>query len=75
MVLKREASYLDNTMTVPPPTNRELLAWFDDERAVCSYCGEKTSVSFTGVRASFCLNCSAVSIDSVRIDLDHRITA
>ena len=56
------------------PSNRDLLAWFsEDERGVCSSCGERASVSLPRVAAHFCFACGAVSIAGFRIDLQREI--
>jgi hypothetical protein len=57
-----------------PLSNVDLLAWFtEDERDVCSSCGEKACVSVTEAFASFCLACGAVVVDGRRIDVERRI--
>ena len=51
-------------------TNVDMLAWFSDsERDECRSCGERTSVSVEGARASFCLACGSISIDGELLDL------
>ncbi len=51
-------------------TNRDLLDWFsEDEREICSDCGEKACVSLPGTTAAFCLACNAVKVDGKKIDL------
>ena len=53
-----------------PRTNIDFLDWFDeDEREVCSDCGEKACVSFPGLPAAFCLACNTVKIDGRKIEL------
>jgi NMD protein affecting ribosome stability and mRNA decay len=62
-------------MTVAPPTNLDLLAWFpEDERDVCQACDERTMVSVPDAEASFCLHCHAVLINGTRVDVDRRLT-
>jgi hypothetical protein len=59
-----------------PPSNLDLLAWFDeDERSLCAHCGEHTSVGLPDVATSFCLGCGAVSIGGERLDVDGRIAS
>jgi hypothetical protein len=56
------------------PSNIDLLAWFDeDEREVCSGCGDRASVSFPESIASFCLGCGAITVDGIRVDREGRI--
>jgi hypothetical protein len=56
------------------PSNRDLLDWFsDEERNVCSSCGERGCVSLPRVAAHFCLACGAVTIAGYRIDVSHEI--
>jgi hypothetical protein len=51
-----------------------MIGWFsDDERDVCSACGESAAVSLPSALAVFCLACGAVTIDGERIDVDRRI--
>ena len=51
-------------------TNVDLLEWFsEDERDVCSECGEKACVTFPGLDAAFCLACNAVKVDGKTIAL------
>jgi hypothetical protein len=53
-----------------PNRNVDLLEWFsDEEREVCSDCGEKACVSFPGLQAAFCLACNAVKVDGKKIEL------
>jgi len=55
--------------------NVDFLAWFsEDERQLCESCGERSAVNVPDARASFCLRCSAVTIDGVRLDVDGLIT-
>ena len=57
-------------MAEAPFTNVDLLAWFsEEEREVCSDCGEKACVSFPGLKAAFCLACNAVKVDGEKIAL------
>jgi hypothetical protein len=50
-------------------TNRDFLPWFgEDERVECSACGERACVSLPEAKASFCLACSAITVDGRRID-------
>jgi hypothetical protein len=61
-------------VSAQPLTNRDLLAWFsEEERAECSGCGERTSVSLPDVFAQFCLGCGAVTVAGERLDVDGRI--
>jgi hypothetical protein len=54
--------------------NVDFLAWFsEDERQVCEGCGERSVVGVPEAVASFCLNCGAVTIDGVRVDIDGRL--
>jgi hypothetical protein len=63
-------SYPGAPMAATGITNRDLLAWFsDDEREVCSDCGERACVTFPGLRAAFCLACNAVKVDGKKIAL------
>ena len=56
------------------PSNRDLLDWFsEDERGVCSSCGERACVSLPQVAAHFCFACGAVSIAGIRIDVNRQI--
>ncbi len=56
------------------PRNVDFLAWFsEDERQVCEGCGERSVVGVPEAVASFCLNCGAVTIDGVRVDIDGRL--
>lgn len=56
------------------PSNRDLLDWFsEDERGVCSSCGERACVSLPRVSAHFCLACGAVTIAGMRIDMNREI--
>jgi hypothetical protein len=56
------------------PTNLDLLSWFsEDERDVCSACGEKASVGLPGALARFCFACGAVWVDDRRLDADGKI--
>lgn len=58
----------------PLPPNVDMLAWFDEhERRLCGSCGERACVSVADAFASFCLNCGAISIGGVRIDVDGRL--
>jgi hypothetical protein len=63
-------------MSQPPASrNVDFLAWFsEEERQVCESCGERSAVNVPDALASFCLRCSAVTIDGVRLDLDGLIT-
>ena len=57
-------------MPAEPLTNVDLLEWFsEDERELCSDCGEKACVSFPGLHAAFCLACNAVKVAGERIPL------
>jgi hypothetical protein len=52
-------------------TNIDFLDWFtEEEREVCSDCGEKACVSFPGLPAAFCLACNAVKVDGTKIQLN-----
>jgi len=54
-----------------PPNNVDLLEWFsEDERELCSDCGERACVGFPGLEAAFCLACNAVRIDGETITLN-----
>lgn len=51
-------------------TNLDLLAWFsEDEREVCSDCGERACVSFPEANVAFCLGCGTVKVDGRRIEV------
>ena len=51
-------------------TNVDLLEWFgEDERNVCSTCGERSCVSLPEVAAHFCLSCGAIHIAGLRVDV------
>ena len=61
-------------MALRPPSNTDMLAWFrDEERHVCDACNQKACVSLPGALASFCLACSAVTLDGVRVDVERRL--
>jgi hypothetical protein len=61
-------------MGVERITNLDLLEWFDeDERNVCSTCGERACVSLPDVAAHFCLNCGAIHIAGMRVDIGRHI--
>ena len=69
-----DRSYPGPSMATTGITSRDLLAWFDDEeRQVCSDCGEKACVSFPGLSAAFCLACNAVKVDGRKISLDEKV--
>ena len=53
---------------------RDLLESFsEDERGVCSACGERACVSLPQVPAHFCFVCDAVTIAGIRIDVNREI--
>jgi hypothetical protein len=55
-------------------SNRDLLEWFaEDERGVCSSCGERACVRLPQVAAHFCLACDAVTIAGIRMDVNREI--
>jgi hypothetical protein len=61
-------------VTKEGPSNRDMLHWFsEDERHPCDACGRRAVVSLPDALAAFCLNCGAVTIDGVRIDVDRSI--
>jgi hypothetical protein len=61
-------------MSLRSASNTDMLGWFgDDERHVCDACQESACVSLHGALASFCLSCSAVTLDGRRLDVDRRI--
>jgi hypothetical protein len=61
--------YLGSTMA-EVPSNCDLLDWFsEDERKVCSSCGERACVSLPRVSAHFCLACGAATIAGTRLDV------
>jgi hypothetical protein len=66
---------VDGLMSEPSAArNVDFLAWFnEDERQVCEACGERSVVGVPEAVASFCLNCGAVTIDGVRVDIDGRL--
>jgi hypothetical protein len=50
--------------------NVDLLEWFsEDERNVCSSCGEKACVVLPDAPAHFCLACGAITVSGMRIDV------
>jgi hypothetical protein len=66
-------AYFGSTMG-EVPSNRDLLDWFsEDERGVCSSCGERACVSLPRVAAQFCFACGAVTIAGFRIDVNREI--
>jgi predicted RNA-binding Zn-ribbon protein involved in translation (DUF1610 family) len=55
-------------------SNRDMLDWFsEDERNVCTSCGNRARVSLPRVAAHFCLACGAVTIAGFRLDVNHEI--
>jgi hypothetical protein len=61
-------------MRLRPTSNLDMLAWFrEEERDVCVACGENACVSLPNAIASFCLACTAITLDGVRIDVDGRL--
>jgi ArsR family metal-binding transcriptional regulator len=51
-------------------SNLDLLEWFDEEeRSVCSECGERACVTFAEAKASFCMGCGVVKVDGRAIRL------
>jgi hypothetical protein len=58
----------------PPFRNVDFLAWFsEEERQPCESCGERSAVSVPEAVASFCLNCGAVTIGGLRLDVDRHL--
>lgn len=56
------------------PSNLDLLDWFsEDERGVCSSCGERACVTLPHVSAHFCLGCGAISVAGMRLDVNREI--
>lgn len=56
------------------PSNRDMLEWFsEEERNVCTYCGERGCVSLPHVSAHFCLACGAVTVAGMRLDVNREI--
>jgi hypothetical protein len=54
----------------PLRTNVDLLSWFaEDERHVCLRCGTRSAVTVADALASFCLECGAISIDGVPMEI------
>jgi hypothetical protein len=55
-------------MAALPLSNVDFLDWFsEDERDVCSDCGERACVTFEEAKAAFCLACGSVKVDGRRI--------
>jgi hypothetical protein len=55
-------------------SNLDLLDWFsENERNICSVCGEKACVTLPEVAAHFCLGCGAIHIAGLRIDVARTI--
>jgi hypothetical protein len=60
-------------MAVGPLTNVDLLDWFsDEERGLCSDCGQHACVGLPGLTASFCLACNSVKVDGKTITLSEK---
>lgn len=56
------------------PSNMDMLDWFsEDERGLCSSCGERACVSLERVSAHFCLACGAITIAGMRIDVNREV--
>jgi hypothetical protein len=70
----QEAAVPCPPVSAQPTTNLDLLQWFrEDERNVCSTCGERACVSLPEVAAHFCLACGAIHIAGMRVDIAGRI--
>ena len=52
MDVREGPSYRGRPMGAAPPNNVDLLEWFsEDERELCSDCGERACVGFPGLEA------------------------
>ena len=62
-------------VATPEPANFDLLDAFDeDERAECSFCGQRACVSLPETPAAFCFGCGAVTVGGLRLDSRREIS-
>jgi hypothetical protein len=74
MALSGGRAYPGPALESPPVTNLDLLQWFsEEERNVCSSCGQQTCVSLPDAAAHFCLACGAIHISGMRLDVGRTI--